>query len=81
MEGLGEIGGWINIIGVTGGKTERGVRLGEDGRGTAAEITESPPIYPPRHSAVTNSLIISLCPKKNTISLNKKSKDRQGHFF
>lgn len=64
MEGIGEIGGWINIIGVTGGKTERGVRLGEDGRGTAAEITESPPIYPPRHSAVTNSLRISLFPKK-----------------
>lgn len=36
----------------SGGETERGVRLGEDGRVTAAETTESPPINPPRHSAV-----------------------------
>lgn len=68
MEGIGEIGGGINIIGVTGGKTEWGVRLGEDGRGMAAEITESPPIYPPRHTAVTNSLIISLFPPKHHLT-------------
>lgn len=49
-------------IGVTGGETERAVTPGEGCRGMAAEITASPPIHPPRHSADANQRRASEAP-------------------
>lgn len=71
VEGCGEIGDQNNI-GVTRGKTEWGVRLGEVCRDMAAEITESPPIHPLRHSATSRGRVKLLlhAPCSFTISLS-----------
>lgn len=66
-------------IGVARGKPEQGVRLEEVCRGTAAGITESPPIDPLRHSAVNNRQRLSKAPFSGSLPTHYHSPSK--HLF